>query len=86
MGQRVDRAEIISGITVYSDDQIDYVFYALPNQPRYSLDPVTGKPIFRFVKYRMPVDRPDGEIREIARDHLRPLLRTCGVPDRLVGK
>src|SRR5216683_715799 len=61
MGMRVDRAEIISGITVYSDDQLDNVFYALPNQPRYSIDPVTSKPIFRFVKYRDPVERPDGK-------------------------
>jgi hypothetical protein len=32
------------------------------------------------------VDRGETEMREVAREYLRPLLRTSGLPDRLVGE
>jgi hypothetical protein len=34
-----------------------------------------------------PLDsRPEAEVREIARQHYRQVLRTLGVPDRLAGE
>jgi len=50
---------IVPGQPVYSDDKIDYVFYALPDQPRIRQNE-QGKPVFGFYKYRNPVPRPDG--------------------------
>ncbi|MBV9577560.1 MAG: hypothetical protein JO057_03100 [Chloroflexi bacterium] len=32
----------------------------MPDQPSFRLDPATGKPSFKFIKYLLPVDRPDG--------------------------
>jgi hypothetical protein len=49
-----------ANITVYGDDNDPTVFYAMPDQPSFRIDPNTGKPSFKFIKYLMPVDRPDG--------------------------
>jgi hypothetical protein len=41
-----------------------------------------GWPGMRSVVLPYPlVDRAEEEIREIAREYFRPLLRACGVPD-----
>lgn len=60
MTMRLDRNQIINGVTVYGDDERDNVFYLLPKTPRFRLDE-NGLPIFKFIKYRLPVDRPDGK-------------------------
>ena len=49
-----------ANITVYSDDTDPNTFYVMPDQPSFRIDPTTGKPSFKFIKYLMPVDRPDG--------------------------
>jgi hypothetical protein len=53
-------AQLIAGLTVYGDDTDPTVFYVMPDQPSFRIDPNTGKPSFKFIKYLMPVDRPDG--------------------------
>lgn len=50
----------IEGLDVYGDDQFGNVFYIIPDQPRFRIDDVTKKPVFKFIKYKMPIDRPDG--------------------------
>ena len=53
-------AHLIAGLTVYEDDSNPAVFYAMPNEPGFRIDPKTNKPVLNFIKYLMPVDRPDG--------------------------
>lgn len=57
---QIDKVQQIEGVTVYGDHERFNVFYPLPQQPRYRLDP-QGRPSFSFFKYRFPVDRPDGK-------------------------
>ena len=57
---RIDKVQQIEGVTVYGDDAKFNVFYLLPQQPRYRLNP-DGTPAFRFLKYRFAVDRPGGK-------------------------
>lgn len=57
--------ELIEGVTVFADernaaDPAHPVYYLLPEQPRFRLD-ADGKPVFRFIKYRVPIDRADGK-------------------------
>jgi hypothetical protein len=47
-------------LTVYEDDSNPTVFYAMPSEPSFRTDPKTNKPVLNFIKYLMPVDRPDG--------------------------
>ena len=51
----------IEGLTVFGDDNARDLFYIMPNQPRIRVDADTKKPVFRFIKYKLPVDRPDGK-------------------------
>jgi len=55
-----DRSDTIEGISVYEDHADPRVFYLLPNQPRFRLDE-QKRPVFKFIKYRFPVDRSDGK-------------------------
>jgi hypothetical protein len=55
----VDDASV-PGVSIYGDDQLAHVFYAISSQPTFRLDD-HGKPVFRFIKYRLPLDRPDGK-------------------------
>lgn len=58
---RIDKQEVfpeIPGVTVWGDDKAAHIFYVLPESPRFRL--VDGKPVFKFIKYRAPVSRPDG--------------------------
>lgn len=50
----------IGSVTVYGDDKNYNVFYLLPEQPRYRVDD-EGRPIFKFLKYRTPIDRGEGK-------------------------
>ena len=56
---RIDEVLVFEGVTVYRDETQRNLFYVLPNQPRFRLDDA-GLPVFRFMKYRQPLDRPDG--------------------------
>lgn len=58
---RIDKQEVfpeIPGVTVWGDDKAEHIFYVLPESPRFRL--VDGKPVFKFIKYRAPISRPDG--------------------------
>jgi hypothetical protein len=51
-----DKVQTIEGVTVYGDDEQEDVFYILPDSPRFRLDE-NGKPVFKFLKYRTPIER-----------------------------
>ncbi len=55
-------AQLIAGtnVTAYQDDSDPTLFYVMPEQASIRTDPTTNKPSFKFIKYLMPVDRPDG--------------------------
>ena len=55
-----DRSDVIEGVTVYADHLDIATSYLLPNTPRFRLDD-KKKPVFKFLKYKFPVDRPDGK-------------------------
>jgi hypothetical protein len=56
----IAKRQIIEGHEVYGDTNDWTTFYVIPKNPRFRLDD-HGKPVFKFVKYRFPVDRPDGK-------------------------
>lgn len=58
---KLDTEEQIEGETVFHDDTQPFVYYVLPSQPRYRLE-AGGKPMLNFLKYKMPIDRPDGRV------------------------
>lgn len=49
----------INGVNVFNDDQSPYRYYLIADQPRIRMRD-DGTPAFRFLKYRNPIDRPDG--------------------------
>jgi len=53
--------QLIEGLSVFGDDGVVNRFYVLPEMPRFRVDPDTKKPVFKFIKYKLPVDRPDGK-------------------------
>jgi hypothetical protein len=55
-----DKPMTVDNLTVYRDENSRWMFYVLANQPRFRIDSETGKPVFQFLKYRNPVDRPGG--------------------------
>jgi hypothetical protein len=55
------RQQQIQGLSVFGDDNQPNKFYVMPDQPRFRIDDQTKKPVFKFIKYKMPVDRPDGK-------------------------
>ncbi len=57
---KLSPTQLIQGLTVYGDDSDSTMFYVMPDQPSFRIDSNTGKPSFKFIKYLMPVDRPDG--------------------------
>jgi hypothetical protein len=58
---QLDQSQQIEGVSIYKDDSRFDVFYLVPQQPRFRLDD-NGNPVFKFLKYRFPVDRPDGRV------------------------
>lgn len=50
----------IAGLTVYTDDTDNSLFYAMPDEPSFRTDPVSGNLVLKFIEYLLPVDRPDG--------------------------
>jgi hypothetical protein len=55
------KQQLIEGLSVIGDDDRPERFYVMPNQPRFRIDPDTKRPVFKFIKYKLPVDRPDGK-------------------------
>src|SRR5689334_14680005 len=49
----------INGVNVFNDDQSPYRYHLVADQPRIRMRE-DGTPAFRFLKYRNPIDRPDG--------------------------
>lgn len=60
MAPRIDFVQTIENTTVYRDEIRDNVYYLLPEQPRFRIDQTTRLPVFKFIKYRFPIDRADG--------------------------
>jgi hypothetical protein len=56
-----DQPQTIEGITVYGDHASINTFYVFPDSPRFRIDAGTGKPVFKFLKYRNPIDRAGGK-------------------------
>lgn len=55
-----DAPELVNGLTTYWDDKDIATAYLLPNTPRFRLDD-EGSPVFKFMKYKFPIDRADGK-------------------------
>ncbi|MGN6220985.1 MAG: hypothetical protein ACTHNQ_15910 [Microbacterium sp.] len=55
-----DAPETVAGVTVYWDDTDIAKAYLLPSTPRFRID-ADGNPVFKFMKYRFPIDRKDGK-------------------------
>ncbi|RAJ96066.1 hypothetical protein LX87_03816 [Larkinella arboricola] len=52
--------DTVEGIVVHRDDVDFSTFYLLPpQQPTIQVDD-NGNPLFKFIKYTLPIDRPDG--------------------------
>src|SRR5450759_2294452 len=61
---KVDDVRIIPSVpdtTVYGDDDSDHKFYILPDELRYRIDE-NAHPVFKFVKYKNPIDRGNGKL------------------------
>jgi hypothetical protein len=56
----IAKSQIVEGYQVHDDFNDPTTFYVIPNSPRFRLDD-HGKPVFKYVKYRFPVDREDGK-------------------------
>src|SRR5690242_10273560 len=57
---RIDKQEQfaeVPDVTVWGDDAAYNIFYVLPAIPRFRLQ--NGIPVFKLIKYRLPIDRPD---------------------------
>lgn len=57
---RIDKVQMIEGITVYGDDENPSLFYVLPNTPRFRKN--GDDYAFKFVKYRTPIKRENGKL------------------------
>ncbi len=53
---RIDKVEMIDGVTVYGDSELYYKYFVIPNAARYRVMP-DGSYAYKFIKYRFPVDR-----------------------------
>ena len=56
---QIYQSQQIEGVVVYGDDEAFNRYYLLPQTPRFRLDE-RGNPVFKLIKYRTPVDRPNG--------------------------
>jgi len=48
---KIDTSQQIGTVSIYGDDTKDFVFYLLPQGPRFRTDE-NGRPIFKYLKYR----------------------------------
>ena len=84
--------QIIEGHEVFGDTNDPTTFYVIPKSPRFRLDD-NGRPIFKFVKYRLPVERDGGKrgggfvffdvafyVPKDAEDKIRAALQTSLTP------
>jgi hypothetical protein len=59
---KFSNSQLIAGLTVYGDDRDQTMHYVMPEQPSFRIDPTTNNYSFKYIKYLMPVDRPDGSV------------------------
>jgi hypothetical protein len=54
--------DTIEGVTIHADSDPNNfsTFYLLPEKPTFAKDD-NGRPLFKFLKYQLPIDRPDGK-------------------------
>src|SRR5690554_1997290 len=56
----INNQRVIEHIVVYGDDRQFNVFYPVPEKPTFMVDE-KAHPVFKFIKYRFPIDRDDGK-------------------------
>ena len=56
----INNQRIIENIVIYGDDKQFNLFYPIPEKPTFMVDE-KGHPVFKFIKYRFPIDRADGK-------------------------
>ncbi|HTE24171.1 hypothetical protein [Flavitalea sp.] len=49
----------VDGVTIYTDDRSESTYYMLADSPRFRIE--NGTPVFKFIKYRNPIDRQNGK-------------------------
>lgn len=55
---KLDSQDVVGQTAYWEDDANPLQYYALPGEPTMAIR--DGKPVFKFVKYRNPIDRPGG--------------------------
>ncbi len=56
----IEKQQTLESVVIYGDTELTHKFYVVPEQPRFRLDD-NGLPVFRFLKYRVPIDRGNGK-------------------------
>lgn len=77
---KIDTSQQINSVSVYGDDTKDFMFYLLPQGPRFRTDE-NGRPIFKYLKYR--------ELRQEGGDFFGGLITfdAClAVPDLILAQ
>lgn len=54
----LESQDVVGQTAYWADDTNPLQFYALPGEPTLAVR--NGKPVFKYVKYRSPIDRPGG--------------------------
>ena len=54
----LESQDVVGQTAYWSDDSDPLQYYALPGEPTMAIR--DGKPVFKYVKYRNPIDRPGG--------------------------
>lgn len=55
---KLESQDVVGQTAYWADDRDPLQYYALPGEPTIAIR--DGKPVFKYVKYRNPIDRPGG--------------------------
>ncbi|MGV8989553.1 MAG: hypothetical protein ACOH2H_25370 [Cypionkella sp.] len=55
---KLDSQDTVGQTAYWGDDHDPLQYYALPGEPTLAIR--DGKPVFKYIKYRVPIDRPGG--------------------------
>ena len=55
---KLDSQDVVGQTAYWADDKDALQYYALPGEPTLAIR--EGKAVFKFIKYRFPIDRPGG--------------------------
>ena len=55
---KLESQDVVGQTAYWEDDADPLQYYALPGEPTLAIR--DGKPVFKYVKYRSPIDRPGG--------------------------